>query len=614
MTTIHVCLCGTQHTTWKLIEAAATSGLTLLYSSRAEEPFLRSCSDDFVVNFQKHWKAPRKFRNKSLGSVHWLSRYGYTHRKTRVDGRNMAVHDSTNYFFSINRNIDTNELYSISCDSESNRSWRCSICSCIFVTEEALKQHLEAPSNPDNEKIEYKCPKTGRVYKSLYAMEASASNQSNLPKVTSSKQQEKKLKTNIAVENASVLLSRTVSDEHDQKRLRWWARQSTTFGETLHSKAVCDKAIKQRRISVNGEIAIDSSRILHKGDFIELLNIGSANEDTCVNSPPINIPSGRIMENKKSTSTINSQNIDTSIGTSFILESQEPQQTKAPAMCICIKYETSDIVIAWKPVGIRTCGAFSGSLETEVAKFYMNCGKVEKLYPLSRLEKGCSGLCILAKSRPVYDQLVLPEKTKVLYKFIALVYGTVPQNWDPQQCKTDSGVQVVISESDGQRTERFWSKGGNRIVSTDEMGSTAWHTEPVMARIEVLESCTTEQQAAASNNSTKCLYFSTVRVTCNGRRGRLCGSICNFLRSSGVPVVGDRFSKKEFSLLPRHYRNILKDKLRIACCGIEIMDCSDVEEKRNLSYDDYGYDEKLSAAYWSTKASRRMSKEAIGVV
>lgn len=210
----------------------------------------------------------------------------------------------------------------------------------------------------------------------------------------------------------------------------------------------------------------------------------------------------------------------------------------------------------------------------------MNCEKVEKLHPLSRLEKGCSGLCILAKSQTVYDQLVLSDKTKVLYKFIALVYGRVPQEWDPQQCKTDSGVQVVLSESDGQRTERFWSKGGKRIVSTDEMGSTAWHSEPVMARIEVLESCATIQQATASNTSTMCHHFSTVRVTCNGRRGRLCGSICNFLRSCGVPVVGDRFSKREFSLLPRHYRNILKDKLRIACCGIEIMDCSDVEEKK----------------------------------
>ena len=61
--------------------------------------------------------------------------------------------------------------------------------------------------------------------------------------------------------------------------------------------------------------------------------------------------------------------------------------------------------------------------------------------------------------------------------------------------------------------------------------------------------------------------LSTVRLTCGGLRGRLCGELCFMLRKSGFPVVGDRYAKRERGSLPRSCAP-LKNKLQVGCYSV----------------------------------------------
>jgi hypothetical protein len=70
--------------------------------------------------------------------------------------------------------IGTHNSIKMTCFADSY--WCCDICGLSFETKEELQQHSEAPSNRSIDIKEYKCPKTGRIYKSLYAMQTSWKN------------------------------------------------------------------------------------------------------------------------------------------------------------------------------------------------------------------------------------------------------------------------------------------------------------------------------------------------------------------------------------------------------------------------------------------------------
>ena len=97
--------------------------------------------------------------------------------------------------------------------------------------------------------------------------------------------------------------------------------------------------------------------------------------------------------------------------------------------------------------------------------------------------------------------------------------------------------------------------------------------------------------------------LSTVHVTVKGPTfpSGLCNHICRMLRKHGHGVVNDRFQKREYLMLPRSVRNLIKSKLCITCHRIEW------EEQINEQQTKYESKsasilppDRLSARYWRT--------------
>jgi hypothetical protein len=81
---VHVCLCGAQPDTWRLLEAAQEQGMHLLRKPSTAAPFSHIWTEEDLEpeTPQPQFAAPRRYRNGKLGSRHFLGKYGYRHRRT----------------------------------------------------------------------------------------------------------------------------------------------------------------------------------------------------------------------------------------------------------------------------------------------------------------------------------------------------------------------------------------------------------------------------------------------------------------------------------------------------------------------------------------------------
>ena len=130
---VHVCLSGTQPTTWKLMEAAELQNLTLVKNMSDSKPFanvwmnvrndvcaMKSKSEMETGNNQDtlpetakidpKFAAPRRYRNGKLGR-HSLARYGYRHRRTegvlyKGSSKDANVSESMHFVFAEKKSDD----------------------------------------------------------------------------------------------------------------------------------------------------------------------------------------------------------------------------------------------------------------------------------------------------------------------------------------------------------------------------------------------------------------------------------------------------------------------------------------------------------------------------
>ena len=657
---LHLCLCGEQPKTWRLLEASNRCGWKLIHSSSTSEPFenILRATNDHVQNFrtstkcvndihsstekvksnsspltfkpqpiEKGWQAPRRFRNGRLGSRHWLGKYGYIHRRTHGDHhvgqrKDMNVSNSINFVFVISdtdksKNDDNSKIPPIA--SNSITIYKCPICDTIFDSNEEFQQHLNDPGSPDPI-FESLCEETGKRFKTQYALETFQNQKSlNIRKRKVILEENEISSSNSTISHQNFTHCERIPDIenylHEQvdrniqiaivniegKRLRWWARQPEAFGEetinsispkhhragnrkaSIKSKSQCEKLIKSGCFRVNGSKVLDSSRILHFGDKVEWITNVHLNKKTSNNLP----------------------SIDNNVDWSKISSLQDVQ---------IVKQIHKNYHVAWKPVGFRSRGNFSDmSVESILFQKYQ-----ESYLCLSRLEKGCSGLCLVRKEDQIYSKskekhtknkaqrrTPMPNDEIVSYAFTALLHGLPPLEW-----KTGVTKPIPIDNLRNWRAKQICKDDDRDHTHTNGIIDTATNrlslegTPNIAHDSEAIEIKLLESASLVEGDEDTIL--SSVRLTCNKREGKLCSSICYMLRKLNYPVVGDRFCKRELSVLPRSCRNMMKSKLHIGCFGIRINNALLSEEiSRDCSYTDVQVPlpARFSALYWKETLS-----------
>lgn len=518
---IHACLCGTQPLTWSILEAATRNGLKCVSQEGTSSPlhnwlFEAGQITNTAAKVKKHYPCKRKYRNGRLGSKHFLGRYGYCHRRTGGDlyGGNdsdMSVHQSVNFVFTCE-----SEVKSIK-KGESTK--QCKICGIIVADEHAMKEHLEAPAVPDIMSGEF-------LYEKKTESKPSPSDNHD-DKLTSAK-----IKPSAELSNASkfgqsqILIEATVLHAHDSKRLKWLCRQdSYNLSKYMKTKKQCTDIIKSGRIFVNGDLALDHGRIVKENDVITLIN-------------PWQEETGSIQSDKtddfgvKIIKTVPIGHASTSTGT--------------------------NLVVLHKPVGIRVAGSFAANTLQMITQSLL--GNIV-CTPISKLETGCSGLCVVTTSQ---SQLSVELGIKVIYKFTVLVHGTVPLSWK-------GGIRVKVPDSGPRNWKRVQtdeskksSSGVNSKLGNYENPSPPSHINGSNEN-SLLIVCTDILRLRKSS-----LAFSTLEIQSAHGLGRLSNVISFVLRKMDFPVVNDRFCKRELSALPRIMRNMLKRKICICCNGLDI--------------------------------------------
>ena len=528
---VHVCLCGNQPQTWRVEQAAQQQGLVKVATTPTSAQEWLSPSL-VALPVQSHYPAPRRYRNGKLGSKHFLGRYGYRHVRThgKVSGVDINVSGSLHFMFQKDGQGEHKQVC---------RETQCRVCGMVFPSLQALQEHARAPALPDpvttvstinhstvendestDERVDDDNTEpldtfVGDCDKDDIFVEVSHNDPDCNHEIASS---DDSFHVNVSEDSVGEIIFRSVvQDVHDGKRLKWYLRQSCVSDMGL-SKHECTTIIKDERVAVNGKVATDSSRILRSGDRITLLD--TVNDGT-------------------STTTL-----------------------------VDIQYRSDNVLVVYKPVGIRTTGSFSSNtLEMMVSA---HTGLPFK--SVSKLDTGCAGLCILQRNGGTMVK-------DVSHVFTALVHGHVPDSWN------GSSKDLPIESM------RRWRKGGNGTKRLRHEVSDVQFDESTPSETgDKVELCVIEKTACSAETPA----LSTLRVTTSSKASGLCSAICFLLRKQGHPVVNDRSCRREYLSLPRSIRNLIKNRLCIGCYEVNM--CIDGEEPiAPVSMD---IPERVFASHW----------------
>lgn len=586
---IHLCLCGSQPTTWDVTGAAERNGLEIFHQCETVGPVgewmslvLQTGEPPLVTRpTQSGWPAPRRYRNGKLGSKHFLGRYGYRHRRTMGDvyGGNdadMAVDGSVNILLRRKEDVVAAEkpLLSIK-EGLDRKEYLCKICNRSFETKAQLESHLQSPALPDARSI-HRDEETGKEFSTAYGLKTYERQKrreleeralhfgifraSAAAAMTAAEEKKPRVGSYDKGQTESsqigdVLAKSTVPAEFDGKRLRWYCRQITEFSALAKSKKQCENLVKGGRVCVNGEVAFDSSRIIRSGDQIAIsADVGAR----CTNTE------GR-----------NSQGI---------VDFSQPQK----GVNILRTMNTGDVLIALKPSGMRTCGTFSdATLEMTISSLMNN---KKRYYSVTKLETGCQGLCYVVSDSHLRGQ----NKTDIVYRYSALVFGHVPQEWS-------SGVFASVPPSNLCR--RWKNNGTNNCDRITGIDGYSEEEECYVPQISTSPTTSEEKElfirCLGQTTSRKSqIALSTLSIESKAEDGRLCSTISFVLRKLGHGVVNDRFCKREGAELPRIIRNRLKKKLFIGCYRLKLSGVAD-----NESIVEAPVPDRLKVDYWDALLS-----------
>jgi LmbE family N-acetylglucosaminyl deacetylase len=457
---VHVCLCGTQPKTWKLLEAAEKQNLIFVKTLSTAVPFAHIWTPRNIEAIHKRsqedsnnkvifpeadtveagFAAPRRFRNGKLGSRHFLGKYGYRHRRTEGDlyegtCQDMDVSSSAHFVFAPSQNRANNNTRSSFSDYDSKV---CSVCHCTFETTAALDEHLLAPARP--EFIRRK--RVDRIQ------------QQQQPKVASVHS------SPTATSQCKQLVTATVSEDCHEKRLRWFLQHKTIDGL---SKRRAGSMIQRGLVLVNEEVCLHDSRILKEGNQVTILQMGSTGPFSDVDS-------------------------------SF--------QSSKCKIEVHYRSPLDDWIVVWKPAGVRTKGEFDGTLET-----VLSVQESKPYRSLSSMETSCPGFCVLDS---VHSHMSM-NRLNVRYFFTVLVHGIVPDNWFPSKVLTIE-KEAKWREKRKQNEKKVNEEGENAVTQT-------FRIEIIPTEVVSLG----KVNVATSQFKQSTTFLTTLRVvTSNPSSGSLC--------------------------------------------------------------------------------------------
>ena len=242
-------------------------------------------------------------------------------------------------------------------------------------------------------------------------------------------------------------------------------------------------------------------------------------------------------------------------------------------------------LVAMKPSKMRTNGTFSeDTLESQVSALMRN-GK--RYSSMTKLETGCEGVCyVVPVSGPDPHE---KRDISILYRYSALVFGHVPQNWS-------SGVYISMPSNGCRR----W-KNSSRSQDVDGAKADA-EEESYVPRVSTSPSTGGEQLfvrciSRTSGGNSQALTLSSLIVESDVKDGKLCSTISFVLRKLGHGVVNDRFCKREGAELPRIVRNRLKKKTFCGCYGLQIRGDAEAESI------EVSVPDRLKTVYWDALLS-----------
>jgi len=590
---IHICLTGTQPTTWKLMEAAKLQNLILVKTLPDSKPFANvwmniredGCNDKSIAEIRSiheilpelakvepHFAAPRRYRNGKLGR-HSLARYGYRHRRTegvmfKGSSKDANVSKSMHFVFankcSSDRQDDSihNAIRSDTCKDSKGEVYVCAICNELLETECALKKHIASPVRPPvSPEVNQSSITPDGDQHSHFRNESEQNLNVKCAYPPAVERSRKAVLQHHCDERLGTIL--IVSNHNHGKRLRWYLHHSK-ISDYKFTKRLAESTIQAGLVLVNGHVALDSSRILQVQDKVTIME--TKEEDTAGKRSP---------KEKATTRTVMIQKL----------------ASKNPQVQIVKRSSTSSLkwLVALKSSGMRTKGNIPGTLESIVSE------QEEEIYScVSSLETSCSGLCVLVnttgneiKSTSQSYNDCREGNISVMHTLTVLVHGELPKDmWSPSRT-----VSLTLEAKWRQKKNNKKRKHVPESLSKpqeDKQFRNMTH-RVVSAEIKLKESRTILEKKSPSYNT----GLSTLQVVTPEPSS---SSICHYFRQEGFPVVGDSFCKQEYSKLKRSIRNRLKNKLCIGCFSVEIKITEAKDELKELV--EIQSPNKLSAIFW----------------
>ncbi|KAL3935982.1 MAG: hypothetical protein SGBAC_008608 [Bacillariaceae sp.] len=234
---VHLCLCGRQPETWRLLEAAEFACLELKKKMSTSVPFSKLWTDEELplAEAKPEHAAPRRYRFGKLGSRHMLGKFGYRHRRTEGGLYNGRATD-TNVSGSMHYLFRAQPLSKPAMDGTEIPKNTCKVCRTPFFSEKELEEHIRDPIVPDTSSTTI----VQKVQKALTVQDDQKAVRP-ISCTTNADESETSLK---------------VEKDCDGRRLRWFIQHGI---EGL-SKKQAKLAIQGSQVFVNDSVAVDASR------------------------------------------------------------------------------------------------------------------------------------------------------------------------------------------------------------------------------------------------------------------------------------------------------------------------------------------------------------------
>ncbi|CAE8673759.1 unnamed protein product [Polarella glacialis] len=415
------------------------------------------------------WSCRRKWRNGSLGFVHWASQFGYEHRRHESE-QTMSIDNSLSFVFTTTRPTTTTSTTTTAktttattaaaattttaaaaaTAATSDAAFRppirsgavCQVCEQDFPDEAALAAHLAAPAAPLEAAAvdSWRCESCQRGFNSQRALghhvtagtcqkQGLSNNNSNNSHNSNDNNDNKNNDTSVRAHNlrptpaghpqdakAAVVLDVVVSAENDGLRLLHYARQLEKLRVLLPSKSLARRAIAEGELTLNG-CTVEETRKLQAGDLVRL-SLDKAKQGRDATAGRAKYVKVVATGNQYLALPLESTNCAEPEG-----DAQRTSWEVVSARC------PPEVAVVWKPAGMRSLGAHAGTLQASLALLPGLTQEAPTVtwrspMPLSRLEIGCPGLSLVAlteKSHLAFSDLM--AQGKVTHVFRTLVHG-----------------------------------------------------------------------------------------------------------------------------------------------------------------------------------------------